>query len=103
MVRAFKMLKSLNNFPCTIENDVVCFGVESLRRLAAIEEGPLGKWLDKTSGLTTEPYTFTFATIRPDNTQLTKRYNPVHVVGSRQRLKDFDPACTRAATYTEEM
>lgn len=105
IVHALKMLKAVNGFECAVENDVLCFHVDALHRLAVIEEGPLGKWLNKTSGLTRAPYTFTFATIRPDNTQLTKRYNPVHVVGSRQRLKNFNPdaAAVRAAAYTEEM
>jgi len=104
-VHALKMLKAVNGFECAVENDVLRFGVDALHRLAVIEEGPLGKWLNKTSGLTRAPYTFTLATIRPDNTQLTVRYNPVHVVGSRQRLKNFNPdaAAVRAAAYTEEM
>jgi hypothetical protein len=61
-----------------------------------MEEGPVGEWLRKTSGLTSDPVELVFAHVRPDNSLLSVLYNPASVLGQNEPLAhDFNPSPPR--------
>ena len=101
LIRALKMLRVVNGFACQISRNSVKFDARCLRKLEEIETGPIGKWLNVTSGLTTKPCVLTLAQSRPDNSPLCVYYDPREEVGSRQTLKTFSPLETRAHCFED--
>lgn len=94
--RAASMLKAINGFTCDVSGSGLSFSRGGFDQLRRMEEGPVGEWLRKTSGLTSDPVELVFAHVRPDNSLLSVLYNPASVLGQNEPLAhDFNPSPPR--------